>query len=437
MPAEWEKHRACLILYPHNTGVFRNGPNPNDQAAPSSSSSSSSSAAKGDIAQSSSTGETCAPARYEVRNVARSICRHGKEDVFLLCNTDDDAEELRAVLRKEGGGVEKPQQNQIIVQVCESDDSWCRDTGPTFVRRETIGFSSESQGETSVRELVGLDWKFNAYGGPEEGCYWPCTKDQQVAGNVCDLLSKYYHVNDDKRTTTIANTSTQITTEKIDIILEGGSFHTDGEGTILTTEECLLNPNRNPNLTKDQIESILFTHLGASKIIWLPCGLANDDDTNGHVDNIATFAKPGEVVLSWTDDVNDANYERCKAAEEVLLQEFDAEGRNFVIHKLFLPKPMYYTAEEVNTLDSEHTIEDGIESVADRMVGERLAGSYVNYYLANEAVIVPQFGDDEFDKLAIDTMKSIFPSKEAVGVYSREVLLGGGNIHCITQQVPC
>ena len=202
-------------------------------------------------------------------------------------------------------------------------------------------------------------------------------------------------------------------------------------------------------MTKEQIENILCHYLGALKVLWLPYGLAYDDDTNGHVDNIATFVKPAEIVLSWTDNTDDEeNQKRCKAAYDYLCNEVDAKKRKLIIHKLHLPKPMHYTKEEVSTLDVAEPYEkeecknlqeegrDNLESIANRIVGERLAGSYVNYYLANEAIVLPQFGDDEFDERAIGTMKSIFPSKEVIGVYSREVLLGGGNIHCITQQLP-
>lgn len=274
--------------------------------------------------------------------------------------------------------------------------------------------------------MVGLDWNFNSYGGPEEGCYWPCDNDQKVAENMIISLCSHY-INQQK-----GLFKSGIFRESVNIILEGGSFHTDGEGTILTTKECLLNPNRNPNLSQKQIEEILCNYLGGTKVIWLPYGICNDDDTNGHIDNIATFAKPGEVILSWTDDVNDDNYLRCKSAEEVLLHERDAKSRNIAVYKLHLPRALHYTSEEVHTLGH---VNDSVDAQG-REIGNRLAGSYVNYYLANDAVILPQFGDEIFDKQAEETMKTIFPSKKIVCVYSREILLGGGNIHCITQQFP-
>jgi len=419
MPPEWHQHSACLILYPHNTGVFRSLPS-----------------------------ETCGPARREVRNVARAIRDFGNENVFIFCNTDEDAQRLLHVLKEEdniieneihvGDGSKRKEKSnhEIFVKVCKSDDSWCRDTGPTFVKRFVQSQSSSS--------IIGLDWKFNAYGGPVEGCYWPCENDQEVARNMIEMLSQHYS------TTTITTEkhvkAPLIICEQVDLVLEGGSFHTDGEGTILTTKECLLNPNRNPDLTMEQIENVILKHLGGTKVIWLPFGIHNDDDTNGHVDNIATFARPSEVVLSWTDDEHDENYKRCRAAEEVLLEELDAQGRKITIHRLHLPSPMYYSTSEVNTLKcktekngiSHKHGDNGLDEVdaCERVVGERLAASYVNYYLANDAIILPQFGDEKYDYLAKETMSRIFHDKKVACVYSREILLGGGNIHCVTQQVP-
>uniref|UniRef100_A0A7S3PYK2 Agmatine deiminase n=1 Tax=Chaetoceros debilis TaxID=122233 RepID=A0A7S3PYK2_9STRA len=457
MPAEWHLHDACLILYPHNPGVFR-------------SEGISGSGVCGDGDGNGGDINKCNVARAEVRNVARAIQIAGGEDVFLFCNSQEEARTLEELLQKEAGGEDEDKDKaeitnpstartcRIIVKVCNSDDSWCRDTGPTFVFAKNINID-DAEKITSAPSLVGIDWNFNAYGGPEEGCYWPCELDRKVAGSMISILNEYYpHENEHEHAhehedPVMAPVPVRIQHEKIeDFILEGGSIHTDGEGTILTTKECLLNSNRNPHLSKSQIESILKERLGATKVIWLPLGIACDDDTNGHVDNIATFARPGEVVLSWTDDVNDVNYERFRMAEEALGKECDAKGRKMKVHRLYVPDPMHYTAREVATLEgggggdeitalisADDGFKIGVEQEAEaceRCEGERLAASYVNYYLANNAVILPQFGDAKYDKLAIATMKKIFPNLDIVGVYSREILLGGGNIHCITQQLP-
>ena len=398
--------------------------------------------------------------------MARAIATCG-EDVWIYCTGRDDAEELRIALECEVSGTEarwigrrdyregeddgEKRKGRIRVGVCASDDTWIRDTGPTFLVRadgnddggvEGKGEGGDRAADNPVRDggsgdedrtsspplpdLIGIDWNFNAYGGPDcGGCYWPCDIDCAVAQNVISSLSAAY------------SSSLDICIERREtaeyLILEGGSFHVDGEGTILVTEECLLNPNRNPNLSREDIERILLRELvgGSGKVIWLPYGLAHDDDTNGHVDNLAAFVRPGSVLLSWTDDeVGDGdNYRRCREAERVLLTKRDAKGRSFEVMRLNLPDPMFYTEEEVRTLEA-------VDGAVPRIAGECLAASYANFYVANYGVIVPQFGDDKRDADAIKVLKSAFPEREVVGVYSREILLGGGNIHCITQQVP-
>ena len=237
--------------------------------------------------------------------VAKAIATEGNEDVVIFCKTEQDAKELR----------EELDMARITAMVCPSDDTWARDTGPTFVFEN---------GKT----LVGLDWDFNAYGGEESGCYWPCDNDKAVAHNMCQALSKHYSVS--------------LETQKVPLVLEGGSIHTDGEGTVLTTKECLLNRNRNPDMTQEEIEQQVLAALGCTKMIWLPDGLAADDDTDGHIDNLACFTKPGHVVLSWTDDQekDPDNHRRCRAAAEVLESETDAKGRSLVVQKLYLPPPM-------------------------------------------------------------------------------------------------
>jgi agmatine deiminase len=198
----------------------------------------------------------------------------------------------------------------------------------------------------------------------------------------------------------------------------------------------LLNPNRNPTLSKEEIERRVLRATGGTKMIWLPFGLAYDDDTNDHIDNFACFVKPQHVVLAWTDNESEdeENYRRCRQAKELLEKETDARGEPLFVHKLHLPRPMYYTKEMVEELDAapspQHT------HVPSRTVGEQMAASYVNFYISNAAVIVPQFGDEEFDAKAIETLQGLFPDRRVIGVATKEILVGGGNIHCITQQVP-
>jgi agmatine deiminase len=281
----------------------------------------------------------------------------------------------------------------VTIIPMESDDAWMRDCGPTLVVNDR-------------GERRGIDWIFNAWGGLKGGLYSPWDRDEQVAPQVCAHhgFSRY----------------------AAPLVLEGGAIHTDGEGTLLVTEEVLLNADRNPALTKAQISDYLKDYLGAEKIIWLPSGVYADE-TSGHVDNMCCFARPGEVVLTWTDDQQDPQYERSAAALAVLAAEIDAKGRSFVVHRLEQPGPLAITAEEAA----------GIIAAAgmSRKAGQRLAGSYVNFLISNNRVIMPML-DPRTDESAQRTMEAIFPEHAVIGVPTREVLLGGGNIHCITQQIP-
>lgn len=211
-------------------------------------------------------------------------------------------------------------------------------------------------------------------------------------------------------------------------VLEGGSIHSDGDGTVLVTEACLLSRGRNPHMSREEIEETLRQCLGAEKVIWLPGGIYQDE-TNEHVDNVYAFVKPGEVVLAWTDDREDPQWELSNACLKVLERETDAGGRHFTVHRLLIPeKPVCITEEELAGL----VFEDG-EDV--RTAGERLAASYVNFYISNGAVLVPQFGDVN-DRPAVELLGRLFPERKIVPVPARPIIVGGGNIHCITQQIP-
>lgn len=284
----------------------------------------------------------------------------------------------------------------IQVLDIESDDAWVRDTGPTFV----LG------AEGKVR---GISWSFNAWGGDYDGLYAHWEKDDKVAGEVCRQLG--YDCID-----------------AAPFVLEGGSVHSDGEGTILTTEACLLSPGRNPHMTRKEIEQVLCNYLGGKKVIWLPHGIYGDE-TNEHVDNICAFIKPGTVALSWTDDERDPQCAYSKEAYEILRREKDAKGRKIEILKIPLPKEAVCITEEEC---GGFVFEEGEER---REIGERLAASYVNFYISNRSVLLPQFGDEN-DALAVKLMEQAFPSRKIVPVMARSVIVGGGNIHCITQQIP-
>jgi agmatine deiminase len=269
-----------------------------------------------------------------------------------------------------------------------------RDVGPTFVVNDRGG-------------IRGVDWMFNAWGGLQGGLYFPWDQDDAVAQKVLEIEGRDRY--------------------RAPFVLEGGSIHVDGQGTLITTEECLLNPNRNPHLSRTQIEGLLRRYLGADVVIWLGKGV-HLDETDGHVDNLCAFTRPGEVVLTWTDDRRDPQYEISRDAYERLRAARDARGRRLEVHKLAQPGPLQMTSAEAEGVDAA-------ESAQPRQAGARLAGSYVNFYIGTRRVVVPLL-DAKRDGAALRKLKRLFPGREVVGVPGREILLGGGNIHCITQQVP-
>jgi agmatine deiminase len=211
------------------------------------------------------------------------------------------------------------------------------------------------------------------------------------------------------------------------MINEGGAIHVDGEGTALVTEQCLLNRNRNPGLSRAQIERHLRDYLGVARIVWLGSGVFNDE-TDGHIDNLACFVRPGEVCLTWCEDPRDPQYAISKDALERLMAARDARDRRLLVHKLPVPGPLHMSAREAAGVQHKR----GSHA---RVAGWRLAASYVNFYLANGGVVMPLL-DPHTDRAAARVLKRLFPERKVVGVQAREILLGGGNIHCITQQMP-
>lgn len=281
----------------------------------------------------------------------------------------------------------------IRVVEISTDDAWIRDMGPSFL--------------LGPQGLRGVDWRFNAWGGLDGGLYFPWDRDDQVAQKVLEIerAGRY----------------------RAPIVLEGGSIHVDGQGTVMATEECLLHPNRNPELTREQIEAVLFEHLGARKMIWLGRGVYNDE-TDGHVDNLACFARPGVVLLTFCEDESDPQHAISLDAERRLQAATDAQGRSIEVIRLPSPGPVLITREESEGVDV-------IAGSQPRREGDRLAASYANFYLAGSRIVLPLL-DERHDDEAAEILRGVFPDREVVGVPGREILLGGGNIHCITQQVP-
>jgi agmatine deiminase len=347
MPAEWEPHDGCYLVWPERPDTWRDGGKPAQ-------------AAWVRLATEIAASEpvTVVASGRQWRNARARLPRH--------------------------------------VRVVEgtTDDAWVRDTGPTFV--------TDNRGRRRA-----VDWRFNAWGGLRGGLFFPWDNDDVLARKIAELEGADCY--------------------QPPLVMEGGAFDVDGQGTALTTAECLLDPNRNPGLSQVEIESLLCGHLGLEKVVWLPRGV-HLDETDGHVDNMARFVAPGVVVLTWTHDASDPQYERSVEALEVLRSTRDARGRELEVVLLHQPGPLTITEHEAAGVDA-------VAGTQPRTAGQRMAGSYVNSYIGNQVVVVPVF-DDPHDEPALATYAAMFPGRRVVPVPGREILLGGGNVHCVTQQVP-
>ena len=251
------------------------------------------------------------------------------------------------------------------------DDAWCRDTGAIFLLNEK-------------NQLGGVDSDFNCWGYKEN-----FEQDDKVAKFMINEANATYFKND--------------------MVLEGGSIHVNGQGTLITTEQCLLHENRNPHLSKDDIENNLKKFFGVTKIIWLKHG--TDEGTNGHIDNVACFSDTGTILAMTCSDKEDTYYDLLSENLEILKTSVDQDNNPLKIVELEMSK--------------KRLIPDDDEP-----------SSYINFYIANDAVIFPIFGDDVADQNAMKIVKSQFPNRQIVCLDGHDILMGGGNIHCITQQQP-
>jgi len=346
MPAEYEQHRATLMLFPYRPDTWR---------------------------------EEALPARMAFSCVANIISL--SEKVYMGVRKEDKSKAARLL----SPAVE-------LIEL-EYNDAWMRDAGPTFVRG----------GEN---ELFGIDWNFNAWGGEADGLYPDWEADNRLAGQI---LERFHYKKIKLRTT-----------------IEGGALSINGRGTLIAVEECVLNTNRNKDITKSEMEALFNKHLGIEKVIWLPLGVYNDE-TDGHTDNMCCFVSPDKVLLTWTDDPGEPQYERSNTAYNILKSATDAEGNRLNVEKIQQPGPLYLKPEESAGIESGSAVK--------RPAGTRLAASYINFYITNRIVVMPVF-NDRHDKEAVETIKRNFPNRRVIPVYSREILIGGGNIHCITQQIP-
>jgi agmatine deiminase len=300
-------------------------------------------------------GETLAQARADYAAVANAIAAF--EPVTMIANPGEDAAQARAACAG-------------LVDVAELalDDSWLRDCGPIY-----------TYGDDGSR--VAVHFRFNAWGER----FPPWDADAAVGAQIAERLGD--------------------SVREADLVLEGGSILTDGEGTLLTTEQCLLNPNRNPGLDRDEIEAALREHLGVERFLWLGQGLVEDSDTDGHIDLIAAFTRPGRVLLQSAPAGN-PNHDHC-AENARRLREAGID----VAEMALLPYA--------------------------EVAGETVAASYMNFYICNGAVIVPVTGTErDLDEQALAVIAAEYPGREVVPVPGLVIAYGGGGPHCITQQVP-
>jgi agmatine deiminase len=292
------------------------------------------------------------------------------EEVHLNVHDEAMEQSVRAFLASERVPLDRVGFHQF-----PSYEPWCRDHGPIFLARESGG----------RRERAIVDWDYNAWGGK----YPPCDLDDAVPRRVAEFR--------------------QLPLFSPCIVLEGGSIEVNGRGSLLTTESCLLNPNRNPHLDKQQIEGYLRDFLGVTNILWLGEGIAGDD-TDGHVDDLSRFVNPGVVVTVLEEDPADENYEPLRENLVRLRRMRSETGRLLEVIPLPMPAPIIRG-------------------------GQRLPASYANFYIANEIVLVPTYRCEN-DRKALEVLQTAFPSRRVLGVDSTDLIWGLGSFHCLSQQEP-
>ena len=307
----------------------------------------------------------CWPARPEIygSRLVEAQTAHA-----ALANTISGYEPVTMITNREDlSAARKACAENVDVVALEIDDAWFRDSGPNYIIENN--------------ELVATCWVFNGWGEK----FRPFDKDATIAMRWADYEGHK--------------------TRKINMVLEGGSLNVDGAGTLITTEQCLLNPNRNPKLSREQIAMQLCQELGQQKVVWLPFGLALDDDTDGHVDNVAAFIGEKNVIMQGCDDKSEEDFSRCATNIAV------AKAAGLKVHEIpVLP----------------FVVTDGV----------RAAVPYLNFYICNDAVIVPVCGHDA-DSEMLALLGEYIPDRDIVGLGIGEILAhGGGGIHCITQQIP-
>jgi agmatine deiminase len=358
MPAEWEPHAATWIAWPHNRSDW--------------------------------------PGKFEtIPWIYAEIVRHlaRVERVNILVENETAEAKARAtlvaahVLPVGAGDPGKPDGNVQFFSL-PTNRVWTRDSGPIFVRRD-------SRKATGFPAVAATAWRFNA---------WAKYNDWKLDAAVSTQIAEWLQM-------PVWQPTVSVNGKPRPVVLEGGSIDVNGRGTLITTEECLLSEvqQRNPGVTREQIERLFADYLAVTKVIWLERGIAGDD-THGHVDDITRFVAPHTLVTAYEPDRTDANHEPLRDNFRRLIKSTDQSGKPLHVVKLPMPAPVYFR-------------------------GQRLPASYANFYIANKLVLVPVFGDPN-DRLALNTLAEVFPGREIVGIYCRDFIWGLGALHCMTQQQP-
>jgi agmatine deiminase len=307
---------------------------------------------------------------------------------------DDEAAEAEArevlvnshVIAEKGLAPGKPAGNIRFVRI-PTNRVWTRDYGPIFLRRESR--------KRDLPPVAATAWRFNA---------WAKYDDWELDAPVAAGIAKRLRL-------PVWQPEVRVDGEAMPMVLEGGSIDVNGRGTLITTEECLLSDvqQRNPGVSREQIEEIFADYLGIEKVIWLERGIAGDD-THGHIDDITRFVGPRTVVTAYEPDPDDPNHEPLSENFRWLKKSTDQAGKSLKVVKLPMPAPVVFE-------------------------GQRLPASYANFYIANKLVLVPVFGDPN-DRVALNTLAEVLPDHEVVGIYCRDFVWGLGALHCMTQQQP-
>ena len=288
----------------------------------------------------------------------------------------------------------------VFFHYIKTNESWCRDHGPAFVVKE------RGNGKTAAI----VDWGFNAWGGK----YPPYDDDDAVPTRIAEEFGLPVIYPPVRRAGFSPHGSRPDMRAKArtpnPVIMEGGSIDVNGAGTLLTTTDCLLNKNRNPNLTKTQIEQYLKDYYGQTHICWLTGGI-DGDDTDGHIDDLARFITPRKIVVGIESNPKDVNYKTLRSVRKQLDALRDQDGQAFEIIEIPMPRPVIHD-------------------------GQRLPATYVNFYFINGALLVPTYRDRKNDRKALEVLQSHLPKHKVIGIDCVELIWGLGAIHCLTQQQP-